>query len=334
MAERAKGGAGLVVTEMTCVSPEGRITPGCTGLYAPEHEAAWKRIVDFVHAETDAKIAMQLGHSGPKGSTQLGWEDDGRAAAEAATGRIMAPSPVAWSPHNQVPREMTPRRHGQRCGSTSCARRRWPRAPASTCSSCTARTAICCRRSSRRSPTAAPTPTAGRSRTACAFRSRCSTPCARSGRSTSRSRCASPPTTGSATTASRRRTPSPSRACCKAAGVDIIDVSAGQTSIEAQPGLRPHVPDAVLRSHPQRDRHRHHGRRQHLRARPRQLDPDGGTRRPVLPGAAASRRPVLDAARRGTPGLYRRGVAQAVSRRARSAVPAGGTQPMPGAEQV
>ena len=52
---------------MTCVSPEGRITPGCTGLYAPEHEAAWKRIVDFVHAETDAKIAMQLGHSGAEG---------------------------------------------------------------------------------------------------------------------------------------------------------------------------------------------------------------------------------------------------------------------------
>ena len=80
-AERAKGGAGLVITEMTCVSPEGRITPGCAGLYAPEHEAAWKRIVDFVHAETDARIGMQLGHSGPKGSTQLGLGDDGCAAA-------------------------------------------------------------------------------------------------------------------------------------------------------------------------------------------------------------------------------------------------------------
>ena len=68
-AERAKGGAGLVFTEMTCVSPEGRITPGCTGLYRPEHEAAWKRIVDFVHTESDAKLAIQLGHSGPKGST-------------------------------------------------------------------------------------------------------------------------------------------------------------------------------------------------------------------------------------------------------------------------
>ena len=105
-AERAKGGAGLVMTEMTCVSPQGRITPGCTGLYAPEHEAAWKRIVDFVHAETDAKIALQLGHSGAKGSTQLGWEE---MDAPLASGNweIVAPSPVPWSPRNQVPKAMT-----------------------------------------------------------------------------------------------------------------------------------------------------------------------------------------------------------------------------------
>ncbi len=105
-AERAKGGAGLVFTEMTCVSPEGRITPGCTGLYAPEHEAAWKRIVDFVHAETDAKIAIQLGHSGAKGSTQLGWETMDAPLAED-NWEIIAPSPVAWSPENQTPREMS-----------------------------------------------------------------------------------------------------------------------------------------------------------------------------------------------------------------------------------
>jgi anthraniloyl-CoA monooxygenase len=105
-AERAKGGAGLVFTEMTCVSPEGRITPGCTGLYKPEHEAAWKRIVDFVHTETDARIAIQLGHSGPKGSTQLGWET---MDAPLASGnwQIVAPSAVAWSAGNAVPREMT-----------------------------------------------------------------------------------------------------------------------------------------------------------------------------------------------------------------------------------
>jgi anthraniloyl-CoA monooxygenase len=105
-AERAKGGAGLVITEMTCVSPEGRITPGCTGLYAPEHEAAWKRIVDFVHEETDARIGLQLGHSGPKGSTQLGWETMD-APLPDDNWQVIGPSPVPWSPHNQVPREMT-----------------------------------------------------------------------------------------------------------------------------------------------------------------------------------------------------------------------------------
>lgn len=105
-AERAKGGAGLVTTEMTCVSSEGRITPGCTGLYAPAHEAAWKRIVDFIHAETDAKVAIQLGHSGPKGSTQLGWETMDAPLADG-NWPVMGPSPVAWSPANQMPREMT-----------------------------------------------------------------------------------------------------------------------------------------------------------------------------------------------------------------------------------
>ncbi len=104
-AERAKGGAGLVCTEMTCVSPEGRISPGCTGLYAPEHEAAWKRLTDFVHAETNAKICCQVGHSGRKGSTQLGWEDADRPLVEG-NWPVMSPSPIAWSPHNPVPREM------------------------------------------------------------------------------------------------------------------------------------------------------------------------------------------------------------------------------------
>ena len=107
-AERAKGGAGLVVTEMTCVSPEGRITPGCTGLYAPGHEVAWKRIVDFVHAETDARIAIQLGHAGAKGSTQLGWEEMDAPLAQG-NWPLIAPSPVPWSPANQVPRAMTRR---------------------------------------------------------------------------------------------------------------------------------------------------------------------------------------------------------------------------------
>jgi len=104
--ERAKGGAALVCTEMTCVSPEGRITPGCTGMYAPEHERAWTRIVDFVHIETDAKICCQLGHSGAKGSTQLGWEEMD-VPLKAGNWPVMAPSPVAWSERNQRARAMT-----------------------------------------------------------------------------------------------------------------------------------------------------------------------------------------------------------------------------------
>ena len=71
---RAMGGAGLVFAEMTCVSADARITPACPGMYAPQHTAAWKRIVDFVHASSDAKIALQLGHAGAKGSTRVMWE--------------------------------------------------------------------------------------------------------------------------------------------------------------------------------------------------------------------------------------------------------------------
>ena len=104
-AERAKGGAGLVYTEMTCVSAQGRISPGCTGLYTPKHEAAWKRICDFVHAETDAKICCQIGHSGRKGSTQLGWEA-GDAPLARGNWPVLSASAIPWTPANQMPKEM------------------------------------------------------------------------------------------------------------------------------------------------------------------------------------------------------------------------------------
>jgi anthraniloyl-CoA monooxygenase len=71
---RAMGGAGLVMVEMTCVSPEGRITPGCPGLWDDAQGQAFRRIVDFVHGHSDARIGVQLGHAGRKGSTQLGWQ--------------------------------------------------------------------------------------------------------------------------------------------------------------------------------------------------------------------------------------------------------------------
>ncbi len=104
-AERAKGGAGLVFIEMTCVTADGRITPGCPGLYAPEHEAAWRRLTDFVHAETDAKICAQIGHSGRKGSTQLGWQEMDAPLLDG-NWPLLSASSISWSARNAVPKEM------------------------------------------------------------------------------------------------------------------------------------------------------------------------------------------------------------------------------------
>jgi anthraniloyl-CoA monooxygenase len=104
---RGIGGAGLVMTEMICVSADGRITPGCGGLYRDEHTNAWKRIVDFVHAHGHAKIGCQLGHSGRKGSTKLMWEAEDQPLDEG-NWPLIAPSPLPYVDGvNQVPREMT-----------------------------------------------------------------------------------------------------------------------------------------------------------------------------------------------------------------------------------
>lgn len=103
---RALGGAGLVFVEMTSPTPEGRITPGCTGLWNDAQEAAFARIVQFVHAQTPAKIGIQLGHSGPKGSTQLGWHEVDAPLLEG-NWPLMAASAVAYGPQNQVPKAMT-----------------------------------------------------------------------------------------------------------------------------------------------------------------------------------------------------------------------------------
>ena len=106
LGSRAHGGAGLVFTEMTCVSADARISPGCAGMYRPEHRDAWRRIVDYVHTRTPAKIALQLGHAGPKGSTQRGWEDADEPLPEG-NWPLIAPSAIAYGPRNQVPRAMT-----------------------------------------------------------------------------------------------------------------------------------------------------------------------------------------------------------------------------------
>ncbi len=105
LGSRALGGAGLVMTEMVCISEQGRITQGCGGIWNTEQVNAWKKIVDFVHT-TESKIGLQLGHSGRKGSTKLMWEgidqplDDGNW-------EIMSASAIPYLPNSQVPREMT-----------------------------------------------------------------------------------------------------------------------------------------------------------------------------------------------------------------------------------
>ncbi len=103
---RAIGGAGLVYTEMTDVSAEARISPGCAGIYTDEQEAGWKRVTDFVHANSAAKICLQLGHAGRKGATKLMWQGIDEPL-EAGAWPIIAPSPLPYYPHSVVPREMT-----------------------------------------------------------------------------------------------------------------------------------------------------------------------------------------------------------------------------------
>lgn len=103
--ERAKGGAGLVYTEMTCVSADGRITPGCPGLYAPEHEAGWARLNAFIHAETDAKTCCQIGHAGRKGSTRIGWEGMDKPLKDD-NWPLLSASAIAWSNENATPKAM------------------------------------------------------------------------------------------------------------------------------------------------------------------------------------------------------------------------------------
>jgi anthraniloyl-CoA monooxygenase len=106
LGSRAIGGAGLVMTEMTDVSREGRISPGCAGMYLPAHVAGWQRIVEFVHQESQAKIGVQLSHAGRKGSTRVLWEGEDEPLPEG-NWPLIAPSPIPYRPHNQTPRAMT-----------------------------------------------------------------------------------------------------------------------------------------------------------------------------------------------------------------------------------
>jgi anthraniloyl-CoA monooxygenase len=105
LGSRAIGGAGLIIAEMTDVLPEGRISLHCAGMYKPEHVPAWKRVTDFVHANSESRIAVQLAHAGRKGSLTRSWE--GHKSLGEAKWELLAPSPLAFAEGRQVPREMT-----------------------------------------------------------------------------------------------------------------------------------------------------------------------------------------------------------------------------------
>jgi anthraniloyl-CoA monooxygenase len=105
LGSRAVGGAGLVFTEMTDVSPEGRITRGCAGMWSEAHAAAWRRVVEFVHARTPARIGMQIAHAGRKGSCSLPWEGD--APLRTGGWETIGPSAIPFAPGWPSPREMT-----------------------------------------------------------------------------------------------------------------------------------------------------------------------------------------------------------------------------------
>ena len=106
LGSKALGGAGLVMTEMVCVSPEGRITPGCTGLWNDAQRDAYRRIVDLVHSRSTARIGLQIGHSGRKGSTRLMWEGMDQPLPED-NWEVIGPSPLAYAPGGHLPREAT-----------------------------------------------------------------------------------------------------------------------------------------------------------------------------------------------------------------------------------
>ncbi len=107
LGSRAVGGAGLVFTEMTCVSPEGRISLGCPGMWNDEQAGQWAHIVDFVHRNSTAAIGLQIGHAGRKASTKRMWEGDTDPLEEGGW-PIIAPSPLRYRPDSQLPREMGP----------------------------------------------------------------------------------------------------------------------------------------------------------------------------------------------------------------------------------
>nr|CUV14229.1 protein of unknown function [Ralstonia solanacearum] len=204
-------GAALLMIEATAVSPEGRITHGCLGLWDDATEAALARMLAAIRPHALTPIGIQIAHAGRKASSARPWEGGALPPLESGGWETIGPSALPQRPEEPPPRAMTEadlaraRPSSPPRGAPSAWG--WPR------SNCTPHTAICCMHSCRPWLTSAPTPTAARARTACAIRWKCSRRCARRCRMTCRSACACRAPTGSRA-AGRWRIPSPSRRRC------------------------------------------------------------------------------------------------------------------------
>ena len=282
------------MTEMTCVSPEGRITPGCPGLWNDEQRDAWQRVVDFVHEQDDGPDRHPARPLRSQGLDQADVGGHGRAARR---GQLGGHRPVAAALRRGLPPASRghPRRPRRGGGASSSAPRAARSRPASTWSRCTPPTATCSRRSCRPSPTSAPTSTAGRWRTGSASRSRSSTPCA--------PRCpdAVPVTVRISATDwlpdgnTEHDAVEIARAFIEH-GAAAIDVSSGQVSKDEKPafGRSYQTPFADRIRHEVADAGRRAGDRgrRDLVVRRRQLDPAGRPRRPVRPRPRPPLRPA------------------------------------------
>ena len=298
---RAIGGAALVMTEMICVSPEGRITPGCGGLYRDEHVDAWARIVDFVHAHGTAKIGAQLGHAGRKGSTRLMWEGEDQPLEEG-NWPLMAPSPLPYLPGvSQVPREMSR-------ADMDAVRDQFVAAARGAAAAGFDLLEIHMAHGYLLSSFLSPLTNrrtdehggelADRARFPLEVFEACRAvwPAERpmSARISATDWC-----DGGFDGDQAIALAAPARARGLRRGRRLHRPGVAR----AAAALRAQLSDAVRRPHPPRGRHRHDRRRRDLELRRRQHDRAGRPRRPVRPRAAAPLRPAVDAARGGRPGL-------------------------------
>ena len=297
---RAMGGAGLVMVEMTCVSPDARITPGCPGLWNDEQARAFTRIVDFVHGNSDARIGVQIGHAGRKGSTQLGWQKIDHPLAEGNWPLLSASALPYIEGVSQTPRAMTRADMDQVRDNFVAATKRAVAAGFDWLE-------LHCAHGYLLSSFISPLTNQRDDEYGGSLENRLRYPlevfhAVRAAwpedKPMSVRISAHDWVEGGITPTTRSR----SRAASgRRRRHDRLLVRPGQQGREAR--LRPHVPDALRRPRAQRSRHSHHRRGRDLRGRPRQRHHCVRPRRPVRAGPPASGRRVLDAARSRPRGL-------------------------------